>query len=388
MEWTLQGRRSSPDAVEFALELPPAAANSLTLDVPTAAAAFTEEGVVIGPTASPLHGFRRWRVELGGRNKARLKIAPGDVQQKRKSLALVRVFSTYEFSLRGVELTVKLDLETLHQARRELEIDLDPGLRLVGARFDDRPLDWSAADASEEGASEKGARVKLALPEPGVGSSGVLSLKAFAPLTLDESRRLPGLHPVDVFWQEGQAALRIPAPLVLKQLRPLLIDGRLSCRQIEAAPLAAPDEGESVVIQHYMQRAAVEVVVGERTPRLSAQSGASLQWELDEIRGTAVLDLTVDEGKLFEIEARCPKRWFIDSAATVPTDALEDWRYRPGSDDHGELRLRFANPLSSATPSRVVVQARSPRPPDDEPTRIEDLMIARIPRTFAEQRRL
>ena len=174
----------------------------------------------------------------------------------------------------------------------------------------------------------KGGRVSVNLPEPILGARRVVSLKAVTPLVLDKRWRLPGIRPVDMFWQEGRATLLVPTPLTLQQLEPVRQGDQLSCRQIESSLLPPPTPGESVVVQHYVPSATVEVLLVRQAGQLNVHAGTSIRWTPDEIAGTAILDLNLPEGNLFSLSVDCAKQWLIDSVTTVPTDVLGDWRYQ------------------------------------------------------------
>lgn len=374
--WSLRGRRQSVESLEFNLEIPKAPVSTLSLDLPQSLTLLSDVGVVIGPLPSKRAKHQRWRLELGGHHTAKLKVTLGESSGQNKGITLLRETLTYDFSLRGLEVSAKLDLETLNRPRQTIELELDPGLRLIAARFDDIPLDWTVVSPDRPAA--KG-RVVLQLPEPILGTGRVLSIKALAPLVLDSSWRLPGLRMLDTFWQEGQATLRIPAPLVLKQLNPVTRDGQLTCRQIEASPLPAPDLGESVVVQYYAEDAAVDVQVRRRGLELLAIGGTSLSWGTDEISGTAIVDLELPDGKLFQLSAQCPKEWLIDSVTTVPTDVLADWSYHPRREGSNELRLQLSRALTPERSLRLVVRGRLLRPPPETPLPIDELRLLHLP---------
>ena len=54
---------------------------------------------------------RRWQIELGGRHRFRLRILPAGVASHRPQLALLRESRTYDFSLRGVDVSAQWRLQ-------------------------------------------------------------------------------------------------------------------------------------------------------------------------------------------------------------------------------------------------------------------------------------
>ncbi|QGJ71556.1 Hypothetical protein PBC10988_32630 [Planctomycetales bacterium 10988] len=384
-EWSMTGeRRTSSDSLEFSFSIPEAQTTILLLDVPQTWTLDADKGVVLGPLNSDLLDHRRWRLELSGHRQfeVRMRLDPQATQQQ--GLTHTKQTLTYDFSQRGLEVSCQLEVESLNQPRQQIELHLDPSLRLIAARYDDESLEWLplstepiAEQTEEETANSQPTptRVLLQLPEPISGGSHLISLKALAPLQLDQPWRLPRIRPADLFWREGQSTLRVPAPLVLEQVKPVEIQGQLSCRQIEASPLPSPNEGESIVMQHYTSEAAVEVIISRLPRRLAMEGGISLLWKPDIVQGKAVLDLSLDEGKRFELTLDCPRVWVIDTVRTVPAEALGTWSYRSEGPMPGKVKLELAKALSTTQPIRVILQGRWLRPPFEKQVSINELAM-------------
>ena len=118
--------------------------------------------------------MRRWQIELGGSHRFRLRILPAGAAGHRPQLALLRESRTYDFSLRGVEVSAQWRLQVHNEPLQQVTVLLDPGLQLVSARCGDTSMPWSAAPP----AGGQGTRVVLALPEPIRDAERVIRLSA------------------------------------------------------------------------------------------------------------------------------------------------------------------------------------------------------------------
>jgi len=384
INWTLRGRRLGPEGLFFSLFLPSVPSSELLLDIPEQQLPLCDLGVLTGPLESPREKHRRWKMELGGHPQIGLKIIMAPQNGEQPGLTLVRQNSVYEFAPRGLELISQLTLETLNQPRTNLEVLLDPGLRLAVARVSEQPVEWGVL---QEGTADEPTRILVQLPENMMAGSRVLTLEALGDIPLGQRFRLPGIHPADVFWQEGQATLRIPAPLVLEALQPVQLAGQVSGRQIEVGPL--PDvPGESVVIQYFHDQAAVEVVVSRRPEQINVLGGTSVNWSADVITGTAKLDFTAVEQQTFSLPLLVSRQWLIDSVVSDPDYLLDDWRYRAAKEGDARLDVQLSKALALDRPVRLVIQGKLLRPPAGEPLPLSDLLMVKFPTARAQLWRL
>ncbi len=120
-----------------------------------------DRGLLVGSEPAG-EAARRWHIELGGRRRLRLRILPAGVASHRPQLALLRESRTYDFSLRGVEVSAQWRIQVHNEPLQQVTVLLDPGLQLISARYGDAPIPWSAAPS----ANGEAARVVLTLPEP------------------------------------------------------------------------------------------------------------------------------------------------------------------------------------------------------------------------------
>ena len=172
-DWSLAGQRDSADVLGFWFELPSATGSELSIELPKGFTPVIDRGVVAGSEPAGEQS-RRWRIVLGGSHRFRIRILPAGVAGKRPQLALLRESRTYDFSLRGMEVSTQWKLQVHNEPLQQIAVLLDPGLQLVSARYGDTSLPWSAAPA----AAGQVTRVVLTLSEPIRDAESVIRLSA------------------------------------------------------------------------------------------------------------------------------------------------------------------------------------------------------------------
>jgi len=364
-DWSLRGQSDSSGVVAFALELPPAPRNVLELDLPVEVSAVPSVGLA---EAEPAAGGRRlWRIELGGQHRFSLRIAPSDPVSQRRRLPLVRTATNYEFSTRGIDVSSTWRFEVQHEPLRRLELMLDRGLRLTGAKYGETPLVWTS-----EAAADGSSRLVIDLAEPVRGVSRSLRLSAVAPLVLDERLVLPRLRPQELAWQEGSLALLVPAPLELERLSPVL------CRQSKTGPLPAPLVGDSIELECFGPEATTEVVVSRTRAPVQATMATSIVMGSDELSSVVTADLELAMGERFSLGIDVPQPWIVDGVATVPEDALGDWTLSNPSGGVRNLLVRLAKPLTKTQGIQLLLYCRSRSPLAIRTLSPSDLEVARL----------
>jgi len=207
-----QGEADRSGGQRFLLQLPRALATVIELDLPLDLTPLADRGVVTAQGAAG-EGLRRWRIELGIASEVTLRVARLEVLAERERLVLVRQTLNYDLSATGLELGAEFDLDVHHQPLKRVEFVVEPGLQLAAARYGETPLDWSVVRGDESGS-----RVVIELPDPVLGEGRKLRLSARGELVRGTAWRLPALRPNGLFWQEGQATIRVLAPLTITQL--------------------------------------------------------------------------------------------------------------------------------------------------------------------------
>ena len=297
--WSLLGRHDAGPRAVFSFALPPCPVNQLTLDLPLGLVPAVDHGIVLGsqPAGEEL---RRWEIALGGHNRFHLRIAPADAAGEPRRLALAGLSMVYDLSRRGVEVSAQLKLEAHEEPLRQVTLLMDPQLQLVTALRGDAAAPWSVVSPPGSPLS----KVVVTLPAPIRDGTGVLRLRALAPLVVGEPWRLPRIYPEGIFWQEGAATLRVPAPLLIQRLTPV------NCRQSGAGPLSAAEAGESAQFEYFLPDATVELVLAQRRPPLQVLSATATELGGGKITARVSADFHTSDAT--QVRAGGPRGPFLD----------------------------------------------------------------------------
>jgi len=375
--WSLRGRRDPTGAVNFQWEVPPCPATCLVLDLPSGVTLATDHGVVVEEDSGG-KGTRRWRIELGRHHRVGIRLLPTGAVGGQLPSTRVRQSTKYYFSLQGLEVRTRLELDVCGQPLRHVALVLDPGLRLVDAvytkaLYGETPLEWTVVSPSP---GSQDTRVILEFPERVEGTKRIVEVRALAPLQLDRRWRLPAIRPEGMFWQEGKAALSVPVPLELEQLA--ATQGRQSSR---IDPLAAPRLGETVELQYFTPDAATEIVLSLPEAPLELDSGSIVELSGGEVIARIGAELSVMHGKRYKLEADVARQWIIDSVEAVPDDILADWRIE-GARAQSKLTIELAKSLpqssSDTPPVRLLIAGRRLQSPLRRSLAIDDLTPLRF----------
>ena len=385
LDWTRAGQRELDGSVVFALELPPCAATSLEIELPSDSRLIASHGVVVGPPDSSNDGSSddnssndggSWRVYPGSTASLELRVVPrvGPQQQQQEQpqqqqqLVLFEQTLTYDLSTRGLKLTSLIELESHQRSLDVLVVDLDPGLQLVAARMGDEPLDWSTGPTQPDGRS----RYVVALPSSRPTSGGTLRLTALAPAVVDQRWSLPSIHVDGLFWQQGHVSLRVQAPLYVEALS--IRDGR----QSGIAPLPSPLVGEAIDVQMFRRDAAVELVARAREELIDLRAVASFQMGAAEVVGQWVLDLRAVEAGRFDLEADVIDPWTIDSVVAEPGETLRDWTLEAADGASQRLQVQLSRAVGRQQPVRLRLTGRRLQSPLDRPMNLQELAMVRF----------
>jgi hypothetical protein len=345
-DWKLRTVRDASEGILIPLDTPTCAATTIALRLPATFDLQRGEYIIEGPVAAG-GGINVWNVRsAGGRMKLRL------AKRKDPTFAgqqnLVRHEVAYEFSERGVEVTAQLRIDALQSPLDKIELLFDPTLTLVDARLPDRRLTWAATPA----AADAKQKVTLEFDRPLQGANRTLFLKAVAPLVVGKRVMLPIVRTPGLFWQQAVFTLSVPSPLQLVRLDPQ------DCSFSSPVPLAGNRTGEAIDVQCFSPDAAVGLFL-ERMDRPVRAAGITLlRMFEEEIVAELRSEVRVDFGDRFSLDAELPSKWIVDSVATTPATALQDWALSESQQGKRTLTLRLAQPLSSDRPLRITIAGR------------------------------
>ncbi len=360
LAWSLRGKREPHGAIEFTLDLPPSPATRLVLDLPAGLTPSLNQSLVT-EQAPHGEGTVRWRIAVGGHRPLKLRVGAAEAANDPRGTATLRQGLTYDFSPHGVDVSAQLTLDVPDTPLRQIAMETDPELRLVGARYGEMPVRLSRT-AARPGVDRR--RFVLELPEPLQGSSRVLRISGVAPSPVSRLWRLPALYVEGPLWQEGGITLSVPAPLAIEQLS--IQRGR----QINTAPLVGPQVGESIEVQCFGPDASVQVLLAQPHAPLQLDSGTAIELSGVEMLGRVAARCRVAEAEHFQLEADVNSPWNIESVETLPANAIDDWAFDAAS---GRLTIRLAKAILPSRPVRVQIAARWPKSPLGTPLGVDEL---------------
>ena len=344
LSWSLRGERGPAGEMTFGLDLPVCPAGHLTIDLPAALVPSVDRGLV-RQRERPDNATRRWSIDLGGSHHLQLRIVSSDVARPRKPLALVRQTTAYEFSPRGIDVSVQLRLDVHDAPLERLELQIDPRLQLVAAHYADRDVPWTTGS----GPGGTDTRAVLEFPDPIAGTGRIVRLSALAPLEQDQRWRLPVVRAEGTTWLEGTAQLVVPKPLVVEQLV------TTGCRQSKVAPLGAPLVGESLEFQSFSPEAAIEVVVGRPLDPLHVDIGSEIELSAVETSCRSVVELSLRQREEFVIGCEIGPQWLIDSVDSSSPETIEDWQIETPEGRPPRLTVSLKKGVSPARPVRLTI---------------------------------
>ncbi len=213
------------------------------------------------------------------------------------------------------------------------------------------PISLTAGNAKDT------TRAEIEFPEPLQGSEHRLRITAVAPITTAERWRLPMVHVPDAHWQEGDATLRVTAPLALDDLT------CKGCRQIKVEPSAQEHAEETIGIQCFGDSPEIDVMVSRQRERIRLASGVSISLRANECAGRFLGDFTAVEGERFSLVAEVAPQWIIDNVESDVAGRIVDWSHEALPGRPGKLKLQLRTPLAPQHPLRLLVTGRRRRAP-------------------------
>jgi hypothetical protein len=346
LEWSAVGRRDAADALSFSLDVPPAAASRLVIELPNGVTPTVDRGLVMGSELAS-QSTRRWRIEAGGHSRLGLRIASPSTAHPRRQLALLRESRTYDCSLRGIDVSAQWKLQVYNEPLQEISVLLDRGLQLVSARLGDKAIPWSVVSTPNSGA-----RVTLKLPEPIRDADRVVRLGAVGAPVLGQPWRLPRIRAEGLLWQEGSISLLTPEPVVADRITPH------NCAQTGTGSLSAPRTGQTAQFQSFDADATLEVSVSSVPAKVEMTEAAAIDLDGQEATARIAAQFRATGEAQPSIEADVSPRWAVDVVESVPPGGVADWSIEPRAGGRQRLTIQCAPALSTQRPVQLAIIAR------------------------------
>ena len=266
--WSADGHREPDGTMLFALQLATCALNDIQLTLPTGLTPTTDCGMV-----SAVHGpesdRRNWRIELGGNDRAILRITKDNAPLRTTAKTFVRQSMRYEFTPHGLELAAEFRLNVVGKPLRQLKFAVDQPLVVIRAQLGNTELPVSVVK-NTTAAQDNAQEVELGFAEPLRGSNIVVRLNAIAPITFDSKWLLPRVRMEDSDWETGKADLIVPSSLSVDELV------TKDCAQTGSEQLPAPSQGEEFHLALFNERPEIVIRILRARQQLRVRAGTSV----------------------------------------------------------------------------------------------------------------
>ncbi|MFO7906122.1 MAG: hypothetical protein R6U98_25920 [Pirellulaceae bacterium] len=351
--WTLRGKTNEWNESVFDVVLAPAPRNRLVIALPIGFRLLSDHGLVsreqeaLDEASDPPDDMEHWLVQLGGKHRARLTVAPDDDAQQRKRGCNVRQDTRYRLDDDGLEVDCDIELDVQRHRLEELRFGIDPKLQVTSVRLGNRDVAWSLSNA----VNGERRQLQVRLDEPlGVGGH-VVRLSAVGPLQTGDMWRLPRFHVQGMFWRQGTMVLELPGSLSLRHLETR--DAGQSDANEEATASAATARHFDLFSRDGHLR--INVV---RTPHeAKGLIGTTLDLEPGSITARGIVQLSCDAGRHYVFDAMLPNAWILDGIESTSADILQDHQFVGYEASHKRLRIRLARPLTADHPVRLTIRA-------------------------------
>ncbi len=374
-DWSLRGGTDFRNELVFSFDLPRFLRTELTLDLPANRKPLFPQGIVRledvhdDPESSPASdipaGFRRWHIAVNGNQALRLIIAPDETSETFRRSIGVSELHTYDLSLFGTQLNTRFFLEKSDFVLNELTLELDKPLSPLSVKSGDRVLPWTEVPSGDENVT----KLLLSIPylESGIRE---IQVQSFCPTQTDHPWNLPRVHvrsPL-FFWNETRNIVHVNRPLLTQRI--------IAPQQREENPSPGANEAESDLFgfQSFSEDAPLGIELGLKQTVLNLQSGTAFQWGEREIIARAVLDFSVDEGQVQQLELDVDANWTVDLIESTDPTRMANYfveEAEPVSEDAPIPGVRWVIPLRRAIdpsqPLRLIVQLRRPLSTDELP---------------------
>lgn len=353
-DWSQAGSRNPTSALEFNFALPNAAINELVLDLPESqqptcaigiVTALGEETAAADESMRELAtGYRRWRIALGMRSEATVRVLRSEDLAQQEPFVLARSTNTYLLDTAGLEVRALLSSTAHRTPLDRLTIDVGDDLQ-IGSIV----VDGEAARFHEIESAAPTRSFEIIFPRA-VSGEVELTVTAFARTRFGEPWTLPTIHVRDVLWADGTMRLEAADHKLLKRLR---TDGSI-LKRIE--PLPAPRMGDVHHFELLRQDGTCELMLERPQQQWQSRLFTSIRLNEDTATARVTAHLISLEQASFVLRVQRDSDWRFDSIETDPADLLQEQIVRGA---RGQIReLRLARAATTDAPVTLVVRAR------------------------------
>ncbi|RMF96407.1 MAG: hypothetical protein D6741_10895, partial [Planctomycetota bacterium] len=376
--WTAKGRHDLDGTLRFDLQFPPAAAGSLTLELPSDAKPVVDDGIVIEQRGETEDGGVSYRIGLPGSGRLIVRILEQPSENKQQAAVTVREQRLYDVSPRGLDAVLRFSVDILDQPLDRCRLRIERGLRIVSVSVDGADVSWnrvapeasafentppaehaedtpSAAESLKTNAAEdlrEWEVIELQLPRPLVGTSRNIEVRAIKPWA--KQVRLPHVVFEDAFWESGEAGVLVRSPLTTTDL-----DYR-GARLLDAGLSPGEASGEMFELGLFDPDAELTWTtrLAETNLRFEETTTASLGEE--EIVAETLLKASASNGNAFSLLLSVRPGWRIEQVDGIDEAAVRDWNFQPEQGDRpGSLEVVLSSPVGPMRPVSLRILARA-----------------------------
>jgi hypothetical protein len=346
---------AAQEGISIELRMPAANTTRLVLELPEGKIPLVDKGVVVRsepvPAADGDNSDVRWRWELAiaASNAGMLRIMDvGGAATNTATEFGVREDLTYHVTERGLEFEITFEFEDLTPQLREVVVPLPTGVQLMSASTLNQELGWHLVSSG----SSAGVSAVVSLPAASSRESRRITLRAWQPLVIDQTWRLPKLRPSGALWTDGNIELAVSPALVLQRLIPS------GCQQSGGGqPASDRSENETYSFAAYSTDAALEIAVAPGAPDVAAQVVSSLALAETDVNGSLAARMRVSGGGLHKLSGDVAPGWTIDAVETEPSEALSEW-FVARKNDGSEIEIQLTPETGSIDELTVIATAR------------------------------
>jgi hypothetical protein len=361
-QWSSLGVRDAVGGVLFDLNPPAATASSFTLTLPTNYE-LQDAAAVRLPRPTPATQDSTYEIRpLTQRRKLRI-IAARSASSAAPRYAL-RQDSAYEYSERGIDMTMQLRIDAVDEPLTKLELEYDPGLSIVDARLADRRLLRTDAEST---ATPR--RTAIEFDPPLFGAGRTVLIRGLAAAQVGKRQLLPTVRCPQLDWRQGTISLAVAEPLVVDRFDPS------SCVAGVPARLAGERGGEAFEFTCFDPKASLRVLVTRQREVVEATGVTTVLFGEDETKAEQRVELRAVTGEKFMLQAAVPTRWIVDSVTASTPTALANWTLSDVREKHRWLTIRLTQALKPDRPLRLTIAARTKRPGTGASLTADDLRI-------------
>ncbi|HEY2250156.1 MAG TPA: hypothetical protein VGH74_03805, partial [Planctomycetaceae bacterium] len=378
-DWSLSGRKLAA-SVEFDLELPPATMSRITLKIPAGLVLSSTAGEVTSTAETAEPGWKEWRVNLGSRTTARLRVCTGADPATARPLIIVRSNLNYVVRSEAVRVLAEFAVEPLETLLREVHLDVDPDIQITSVEYGDGGAAAWKSPGNQNGSpngvtnsalnpARDGGHIVVQLPDSPAGDVPTLRILGIAQIKSFAAWTLPRIRVQNSVEEAGKLTLRIQPPLVAADVR---TDGYL---QTELTTSAA--DGETLVFKQLRSDGTITLVPSDGKPDLACRVVTLLISESNQWTLISQMEWTAASGSAFAAKCLIPDQWEIVDVRPAQGDnpaTLSGWDVEELGPERRILHVYFSNALEADRPQRIRIAARRLPPGLGEKTPLPPLI--------------